>query len=90
MYMFYRIFTLLQIFCVINAQYTYESRLWHRIPIDRTKERVANFIQDRKLTNCFEYIENADKLLLKCWVENKLVDVDISIITTEKKNSFYI
>ena len=91
MYMFYFIFiSLLHIFCVVNAQYTYESRLWRRIPIDRTKERVVNFIKDRKLTNCFEYIENADKLLLKCWVENKLVDVDISIITTDKKKSLYI
>jgi hypothetical protein len=91
MYMFYFIFiSLLHIFCVVNAQYTYESRLWRRIPIDRTKERVVNFIKDRQLTNCFEYIENADKLLLKCWVENKLVDVDISIITTDKKKSLYI
>ena len=64
------------------------SRIWERIPIHRTKERVYGFMIDKHLENCFEFYESPSLLRLKCWADNQLVDITITIHT--EKKSVYI
>ena len=64
------------------------SMVWDRIPIQRVKERVYDFMINKHLENCFEFYENPSLLRLKCWTHNQLVDVTITIDSGKK--SVYI
>jgi len=84
----YRIFIFL-ILCIHGSGAPlHKGILWNRIPKNRTKERIYEFIMDRQLDDCFEFYENSSLLRLKCWVRNHLEDVTITIDT--KKQSVYI
>ena len=67
---------------------TQSGRVWDRIPIHRTKERVYGFMIDKHLENCFEFYESPSLLRLKCWADNQLVDITITIHS--EKKSVYI
>jgi len=67
-----------------------KPRLWTRIPQFFVSERVNNFINSNGITNCFEFQETSTNLLLKCWRDNKLVDVSIDIKNKYKNNNRYI
>ena len=67
-----------------------KPRLWTRIPQFYVSERVNNFINSNGITNCFEFQETPTNLLLKCWRDNKLVDVSIDIKNKYKNNNRYI
>jgi len=70
------LFVLLTLFfCVINAK----PRLYTRIPKFFVDDRVSNFLNENRITNCFEFRESETNLLLKCWRDNKLTDVSIDI-----------
>ena len=70
------LFVLLTLFfCVINAK----PRLYTRIPKFFVDDRVSNFLNENRITNCFEFRETETNLLLKCWRDNKLADVSIDI-----------
>ena len=70
------LFVLLTLFfCVINAK----PRLYTRIPKFFVDNRVSNFLNQNRITNCFEFRESETNLLLKCWRDNKLTDVSIDI-----------
>ena len=76
------------IMCVTCA-YSDRSRLYRRIPQYFVADAVYGFIQDNRLSNCFEFLENDNQLLLKCWRDNKLVDAEINIIDRNRKNVAY-
>lgn len=86
MKMFIIVLFLIQII-IINGT---KPRLWTRIPQFYVSERVNNFINSNGITNCFEFQETPTNLLLKCWRDNKLVDVSIDIKNKYKNNNRYI
>ena len=51
--------------------------------------RVNYFLDSNQITNCFEFRESPTNLLLKCW-RNKLVDINIDISETYKKQQLYV
>ena len=59
----------------------YKPRIYMRIPEHFVHDRVIQFINQNRVTNCFEFEESPTNLLLKCWRENQLVNVDINIAT---------
>jgi len=64
-------------------------RLYRRLPQYFVADVVYGFIQDSRLNNCFEYLEDTNQLLLKCWRDNKLVDAEINIIDRNKQKEKY-
>ena len=66
---------LLSLLCVVTAK----PRLYTRIPQYLVDDRVSNFLNQNRITNCFEFRETETNLLLKCWRDNKLTDVSIDI-----------
>jgi hypothetical protein len=52
-------------------------------------DRVSNFLNENRITNCFEFRETETNLLLKCWRDNKLVDAEINIIDRNEKKTIY-
>lgn len=76
---------ILMAFTIINA---HKPRIWLRIPPFFVKERVYNFIQTNMINNCFEFQETHTNLLLKCWRNNKIVDVNINIMDKYNNNRF--
>ncbi|MDB4349648.1 hypothetical protein OAA99_01705 [Omnitrophica bacterium] len=74
--------------CVACA-YSGRARLYRRIPQYFVADVVYGFIQDNRLSNCFEFLENDNQLLLKCWRDDKLVDAEINIIDRNRKNVPY-
>ena len=64
------------LFCVVTAN---KPRVYTRIPKFFVDDRVSNFLNENRITNCFEFRETETNLLLKCWRDNKLTDVSIDI-----------
>jgi len=54
-------------------------QLYQRIPKNYVDRRIEYFLAENEINNCFEYKENFDILLLKCWRNNQLVNVKIDI-----------
>tara|TARA_A100001015_G_C14970267_1_gene704798 strand:- start:29 stop:307 length:279 start_codon:yes stop_codon:yes gene_type:complete len=75
----------LYIFC-INAQ---KPRVWLKVPRYYVAERVNFFLNENMITNCYEFRETQTNLLLKCWRENKLVDVSIDINDQQRQKIFF-
>ena len=67
-----------------------KPRVWDKIPQYYVDQRVQNFINENRLTNCFEFIENDNYLKLKCWRDNKLTNVDIMINPGKPKKKHYV
>jgi len=74
------------LFCVVNAN---KPRLYTRIPKFYVDDRVRNFLNQNRITNCFEFSESETNLLLKCWRDNKLTDVSIDINPGKRKQRQY-
>ena len=74
-------------FCVVTAN---KPRLYTRIPQYFVDDRVSNFLNENRITNCFEFRETETNLLLKCWRDNKLTDVSININPMKQKRYFGI
>ena len=73
--------------CFANAS---KPRVWSRIPPFFVRERVNYFLDSNQITNCFEFRESPTNLLLKCWRNNKLVDINIDISDNYKKQQVYL
>ena len=81
------LFVLLTLFfCVVNAN---KPRLYTRIPKFFVDDRVSNFLNENRITNCFEFRETETNLLLKCWRDNKLTDVSIDINPGKREHRPY-
>mgnify|MGYP006166053713 CR=1 FL=1 len=66
-----------------------KPRLWTRIPQYFVDDRVSNFLNQNRITNCFEFTETPTNLLLKCWRDNKLTDVSIEILNPQRENYYF-
>ena len=77
---------ILFLFCL----YIYKcyGQVYHRIPRYMVYERVEYFLRDNIINNCFEYREDKNKLSLKCWRHDRLVDVKINIYDNHVKNRY--
>ena len=53
--------------------------IWNKIDIHKVNQRVSDFLTNQKLYNCFEYQENSNHLLLKCWRNDKIINADIYV-----------
>ena len=71
-YLFVLLFLLIN---VVNSK----PRLYTRIPQYLVDDRVSNFLNQNRITNCFEFSESETNLLIKCWRDNKLTDVSVDI-----------
>lgn len=67
---------------------SYKPRLYSRIPKYYVHDRIYNFLQQNRINNCYEHLEEQRVLLLKCYNNNKLVDVEISINLQRQKNNY--
>ena len=70
------------VFTLFNIIYnvtSYKPRLYRRIPKHFVYDRVRGFLNHNQINNCFEFRESPTNLLLKCWRDNQLVNVDITI-----------
>lgn len=81
-----RIFIFLLLLICVGAN---KPRLWTRIPQFYVDDRVQQFINQNRITNCFEYQETETNLLLKCWKDNKLTDVSIEINPGKRNKRFF-
>jgi hypothetical protein len=64
---------------IIYNVYSYKPRVYMRIPHHFVNDRVIQFLNTNRINNCFEFEESPTNLLLKCWRENQLVNVNINI-----------
>lgn len=64
---------------IIYNVYSHKPRVYMRIPQHFVNDRVIQFLNTNRITNCFEFEESPTNLLLKCWRENQLVNVNINI-----------
>lgn len=79
---------ILLLLCLICGVQGSKPRVWDRIPPFFVDQRVVGFINQNRITNCFEYVESPTNLLLKCWRDNKLTDVSIEINPSNKYQRF--
>ena len=83
------IILLLSILCIVSGYSTNKPRVWERIPQYFVSNRVVGFLNENRITNCFEYQETETNLLLKCWRDNKLTDVSIEINPGKRNKRFF-
>ena len=67
-----------------------KARVWERIPQYFVKNTVINFLNEHRLTNCFDYLENTHLLLLKCWRDNTIKNVKIEIEDNYEKRDIML
>ena len=70
-------------FCKANDNF-----IWYKIPEYNVASSVNHFLDYNLINNCFYKLQNEDTLLLKCWRNEKLVNVEISIKNNPTKNRF--
>ncbi len=85
-----KIFVLFLFFLISLVSGDNRPRVWDKIPQFYVDQRVQNFINENRLTNCFEFVENEQYLKLKCWRDNKLTNVDIMINPSKPKKKHYV
>jgi hypothetical protein len=66
----------------------YENLIWVRIPKFYVRESVNNFLDNRQINDCFYKFDDDDTLLLKCWRNNKLVDVEITVKNGHRRKKY--
>ena len=65
--------------CILSNTNSHTVKIWSRIPKYFVHERVYNFLGDNGISDCYEFLETPQTLLLKCWRDNSLTDVTINI-----------
>ena len=66
-----------------------QNLIWYRIPQFYVADSVNNFLNNREINNCYYKFEDEDTFLLKCWRNNNLVDVKISIQNNKKRRHIF-
>ena len=74
---------------VCNLVSAERARIWTRIPKFYVDDRVNNFLNQKRINNCYEFQETPTMLLLKCWRDNKLTNVQIEIKEERKKQKYF-
>ena len=80
---------ILILFCMFVCSKAYENLIWARIPKFYVRESVNRFLDNRQINDCFYKYDGEDTLLLKCWRNNKLVDVEITINNARQKKYMF-
>ena len=75
-------------YCSTGLAYHGTPVIWDRITQFKVNTRVSDFLNKQGIYNCYQYEEDRNNLYLKCWIDNELVNVDISMYKNEE--SFYI
>ncbi len=79
---------ILILFYMFVSSKAYENLIWVRIPKFYVRESVNNFLDNRQINDCFYKFDDDDTLLLKCWRNNKLVDVEITVKNGRRRNKY--
>ena len=80
------IILLLSILCIVSGYSTNKTTCVGKEFLNIfVSNRVVGFLNENRITNCFEYVETETNLLLKCWRDNKLTDVSIEINPSKKE-----
>ena len=61
-----------------------QPRLWIRLPRNLVKEYVYGFFISQHINNCYHYVEDSNTLLLKCWRNETLLDVAVTVRQPQK------
>ena len=80
---------IIQIFLIIITVTAERVRVWNRIPEHYVYDRTRGFLNQNRVTNCYEFLEQPNYLRLKCWRDDQLMEVDIRINPSNKKK-YYI
>lgn len=64
---------------IVSNKALNHPRVWNRIPEHNVNYRVIDFLNNNRINNCFEYLEEPTYLRLKCLRDNKLTEVGIKI-----------
>ena len=64
-------------------------RVYQRIPQNFVATSVYNFLKENDINNCFAFKESDSQLLLKCWRDNELTNVEINIYIKPPKKIHY-
>ena len=83
-----KVLVLLFFYCSTVLAYQGTPIVWDRITQFKVNTRVSDFLNKQGIYNCYQYEEDENNLHLKCWIDNELVNVDISMYKNEE--SFYI
>lgn len=75
--------------CMVYVVYSQDNLIWYRIPEYFVDSYVINFLNNHQINNCYYKYENENTLLLKCMINNNLVDVNINIKNIIKQQRFY-
>lgn len=78
------------LFVFTNIASAMKPRVYIRIPQFFVYNRVESFINENAITNCFEFRESPTNLLLKCWRNNQLVNVNINIDKENNNNRLFV
>ena len=62
-----------------NYGYDNKIRIWQPLMTETVEERLNDFLYSNNITNCYEFQEEDNHFLLKCWTNKDLVDVSILI-----------
>ena len=62
--------------------YDDKVRIWEPVAEQNVLERLYEFLITNNITNCYEFEEEKNHLLLKCWSNEYILDV--SIMTRNK------
>ena len=81
-----KIIKLLQLVMVIMVTGN-KPRVWDRV-YDDVYERALDFMDENGITNCFEYVEQDNYLRLKCWKDDQLMNVDITIKSSFRRRYY--
>ena len=55
------------------------TTIWNRVPKYASNRYITEFVYDRGITDCFQNIKDENTLQLKCWRDNELVNVELTI-----------
>jgi len=76
------------LFCLLFCCKAYGNVVWLRIPKFYVTDSVNSFLDNRQINDCFYKMDDEDTLLLKCWRNNKLVDVEITIKNGHRRKKY--
>jgi hypothetical protein len=72
------IFFFILITALVNADN--KVRVYQRIPENFVATSIYEFVKGNGIRNCFSFEETENQLLLKCLIDDKLINAEINII----------
>ena len=66
------------------------SQIYTRIPFGEVEEELLEFVYTNHLRNCFKYINNMNRISLKCLNDNILYDIEFSMKKSYEKPYEYL